>query len=201
MQADDRERLWWDHAWQLFESESLNRARRLDAELAVVLEAIQFRLYVRPTSVNVAANFLVQFEREVRRALSLPIGERSIESFFRRFEARPRPESPRSAGLEILETRPGSLEWLLAPYGALEAVTSYAPLQVVSTAAWLVGAGAKISTIVRRNRDDPTIESRELGVVSMPDGTRVSVPAGGRLTVIGEGKDRIIEIDVGFGEQ
>jgi hypothetical protein len=201
MRPDERERVWWNEAWQVFESESLRVARRFDSEFAEPLSTVRLRLYVEPTRVHVAGNFLVQFEREARRALSLPIGERTIVSFLSRLEARPRPESPRRAGLEITNTRPGSLEWVLAPYGALEALTTYAPFQVVTAVTWLIGSGATIRALYRRFRDDPNPAVHEFGVVALPDGTRVSVPAGGRLTVLGEGPDRLIELDVSFGEQ
>ena len=87
------------------------------------------------------------------------------------------------------------------PYGALEAMATSGLFQTIAGIAWLIGPGAKLVAIIRRHRQDPDPEAYELAVVTMPDGARISVPAGGHLTVIGEGLDRVIELHVDFGEQ
>jgi hypothetical protein len=153
-----------------------------DPDLAKVI------LHVPTGAATPAALALYAVDREMRRAAQILRSGFQTEHAQRSIARTFRPTPVERGGLTIQTTEPGSLDFLLAAFGAVAHVLLSDPVQVAVTTKELLGwAGRLVITVTRPFRRNPVTvyeSTGRLGVKADSQGIEFdSVPQGTRVVI------------------
>jgi hypothetical protein len=165
---------------------ALAPSRRFD-ELIRQFQPVDVQVLLHRDDVGATAvgRNLWLLDREVRRAAAI-VRQRPFRSF-------PRPLPPSRSGLRVADTRPGSLDLLLEPFGLVRDLLLSDPVQMTLTFFTLMG-GVRWLRARRRPPDQAKREEGEAVSIHMPRKLRVTAPANARVRVrLADGS----EVDIG----